>query len=281
MITLKRREVKPKFEVGEASDNAFKVSDKCWEVFKSLEVNNKNSNLLRVLQLECDLFKTKLEVFIENSGELCFSTIDVFLILGILVRDEDNFLDISGLERFGCAEDVFKELDHDSYSSFGVVVDLCVEESNGLKFLSSLCLYLQSFGLDYFNKWYAKHVKNVKLIDSSPFYKMDYTTYLSIIDFKSEEENLCGVVGDLYAIKFSTGVIKVGKSKSGPARIKQHHNEAGRYSVKVVDSYIKYKARLGENALLDFCNKNGKLFYGNEYFKDLDFELVKEFLIVL
>ena len=119
-----------------------------------------------------------------------------------------------------------------------------------------------------------------RLLNTAPFTKIDQNFILNLnTSFKSENENLCGVAGDLYIIKFSTGVVKVGKSSSGPARVRQHSNEAGRYLVKVVDSYIKFGARLGEDILVEFCNKHGKLFYGKEYFKDLDFNKIKEFLI--
>lgn len=243
-------------------------------------VNNKNSYLLRTVILGCNFFDDFLVAGIRNSGEMVFCMLDLYRLLGILVVSK-NEIDLSPLINYGYTEEKIEEIDFNSYYDFKTVVEFCIRESKGLMLLSSLTLYLKSFGLDYFNKWYYKYIKDIKLVDSAPFYLIDMEVPLLFSDFKNEDENLCGVTGDLYVIKFSTSVIKVGKSSSGSARIRQHVNEAGRYLVKVVDSYIKYKARLGEDILLDFCNKNGKLFYGKEYFKDLSFNKVKEFLIDL
>jgi hypothetical protein len=46
------------------------------------------------------------------------------------------------------------------------------------------------------------------------------------------------VVGSLYVIAFSTGIVKLGRAKYAQKRIAQHRREAARYGVHVLDAWM-------------------------------------------
>ena len=243
----------------------------------SVFVENATDLRLRSFSLSADFTPCTLEACVRDSGELIFNMFDLFIMLGVLVVEDGDF-DLTPLLSRGYNEESFDLLQYNSYFEFKTVVDLCLSEKNGLVLLSYLCNYLKSVNLDYFNKWYKKYLKQLKLLDDGSFYRTPGKVFLLDTDFKSKDDNLFGISGDLYVIEFSTGVIKVGRSKSGIERVRHHSNEAGRYLVTIVNSYIMYDAKISEESLIDFCRKNGELFYGNEFFKNLDFDKVKKFL---
>ena len=237
-------------------------------------VENATDLRLRNFALSSDFSKWSLEVHVQDSGEVLFNLFDLINILDIPFEVIENYDVAVVVQDRGFSEDYLKS----PYVEFRVVVDLCLSKNNGLVCLSSIVNYLKSVNLDYFNKWYKKHLKQLKLLDDCSFYRTPGKVFLLDTDFKSKDDNLFGIGGDLYAIEFSTGVIKVGRSKSGIERVRHHSNEAGRYLVTIVNSYIMYDAKISEESLIDFCRKNGELFYGNEFFKNLDFDKVKKFL---
>lgn len=82
----------------------------------------------------------------------------------------------------------------------------------------------------------------------------------------------------LYAILFSNGVVKIGRSTSVERRIKQHINMASCFDLTVKSYFVETKPQITEQDLISFCQKNGILCNGNEYFKNLDYTAVVNFM---
>ena len=83
---------------------------------------------------------------------------------------------------------------------------------------------------------------------------------------------------NVYIVEFDTGIIKVGKSRNTASRIKRHSDEAKKYGVSITKSYTKNNSSILESDLIQFCKLNSTVYYGNEYFKDLNFDSVVNFL---
>jgi len=82
----------------------------------------------------------------------------------------------------------------------------------------------------------------------------------------------------LYAILFSNGVVKIGKSTSIERRIKQHIDMASCFDITVESYFVEVNPQITEQDLICFCQENGILCNGNEYFKDLDYTAVVNFM---
>jgi len=78
----------------------------------------------------------------------------------------------------------------------------------------------------------------------------------------------------LYAIQFSTGVVKVGKSYNASHRVKVHSYEASKYGVSIVRQHLNLEPPISEDYLISYCGIIGKPYVGNEYFVDIDFDKV-------
>lgn len=83
---------------------------------------------------------------------------------------------------------------------------------------------------------------------------------------------------ELYIVLFNTGVIKVGKSSKGFNRVKSHISQAQCFGVKTLQFFIEKNPTINEEELIEYCNQNGTLHHGNEYFTNLNYEQVVNFL---
>lgn len=85
-------------------------------------------------------------------------------------------------------------------------------------------------------------------------------------------------LSELYVVLFDTGVLKIGKGNSGIARVKSHISQASCFGVKTVKFFIEKNPTITEEELILFCNQKGTLHHGNEYFKDLEYDAVVNFI---
>jgi len=83
---------------------------------------------------------------------------------------------------------------------------------------------------------------------------------------------------ELYVVLFNTGVIKVGKGAKGFSRVKSHISQAQCFGVKTLQFFIEKNPIITEEELIEFCNQNGTLHHGNEYFTGLDYNAVVNFV---
>lgn len=87
-------------------------------------------------------------------------------------------------------------------------------------------------------------------------------------------------VGHVYALQFSTGVVKVGQTKQPKARLADHAKTAQAHGHAVHETLLSpphtnYLAN--ELALIAFCSSRGSLIAGREYFEGCDMEEVARF----
>lgn len=104
-----------------------------------------------------------------------------------------------------------------------------------------------------------------------------YSEYL-----KKDARNKHKTIG-LYALMFSNGIIKVGKSVRLQHRVNQHESNAKAYGLVIIDRYLLEDTEITENELLAFCrglaSKTDDGFnHHGEYFVGIDFEKIKNFL---
>lgn len=85
-------------------------------------------------------------------------------------------------------------------------------------------------------------------------------------------------IPELYVVLFSTNVIKIGKSSNGFSRVKSHISQAQCFGVKTLQFFIEKNPTITEENLIQFCNQHGTLHHGNEYFTDLNYDLVVNFV---
>jgi hypothetical protein len=105
----------------------------------------------------------------------------------------------------------------------------------------------------------------------------------SVFDFVSELKALVEKPTQtdfyaLYVILFNHGVIKVGKGKDAMKRINTHARNASIFDRHIVKFFIENNPTITEEQLIEFCMQNGTLCNGNEYFKNLKYEQVLNFL---
>lgn len=86
------------------------------------------------------------------------------------------------------------------------------------------------------------------------------------------------VKDQLYVILFDNGVIKVGRSKNAVKRVMQHDDTARAFGRRIVKWHIEKEPDMLELDLIKFCGQHGEVFNGNEYFKDLDYQLVLDYV---
>lgn len=85
-------------------------------------------------------------------------------------------------------------------------------------------------------------------------------------------------IPELYVVLFNTGVLKVGRSNKGFNRVKSHISQAQCFGVKTLQFFIEKNPTITEEDLIEFCNQNGTLHHGSEYFTNLDYVKVVNFL---
>jgi len=85
-------------------------------------------------------------------------------------------------------------------------------------------------------------------------------------------------IPELYVVLFNTGVLKVGRSNKGFNRVKSHISQAQCFGVKTLQFFIEKNPTITEEDLIEFCNQNGTLHHVSEYFTNLDYVKVVNFL---
>jgi hypothetical protein len=86
--------------------------------------------------------------------------------------------------------------------------------------------------------------------------------------------------GHLYAVRFHTGVIKVGRAQRPEQRVATHRFNAELHGSHVEAVWISGpldKIRQREHELVRFCEINGYLAAGQEYFRGLDLQAIIDF----
>lgn len=87
--------------------------------------------------------------------------------------------------------------------------------------------------------------------------------------------------GHLYAIEFTSGVIKVGRGANPTKRIAVHAANAAIHGGELRNWFTSRRHRgstATERHLIEACAANGRLVFGREYFRDLTFEKVCELI---
>lgn len=82
----------------------------------------------------------------------------------------------------------------------------------------------------------------------------------------------------LYVALYQDGMIKVGKGIRAKNRIESHIMFAKSHSNPITDWHIEIAPKMTEKELIGFCRLHGTLHGGNEYFKNLDYDSVVNFL---
>lgn len=85
----------------------------------------------------------------------------------------------------------------------------------------------------------------------------------------------------LYAVQFSDGLTKVGRSKTAEARVAQHAARLAVAGLQIADSHVELclgNARVAESSLIARCTAAATGRRHSEWFVGLDFELVKVWL---
>ena len=82
----------------------------------------------------------------------------------------------------------------------------------------------------------------------------------------------------LYVVLFDYGVIKIGKGVNAMTRVRDHAKQARIFGRKVINFFIEENPQVTEEDVIRFCNQHGTLYDGNEYFKDLDYDVVVRFV---
>ncbi len=85
----------------------------------------------------------------------------------------------------------------------------------------------------------------------------------------------------IYAILFSNGVTKVGRTSDTRTRIDHHYYDAARFGVRVVHVWVSWphsSAVSNELALMAFAHEHSRgVVAGNEYFRDCNYRAVVEY----
>lgn len=88
------------------------------------------------------------------------------------------------------------------------------------------------------------------------------------------EEESAARLGNLYVVEFSTGTVKVGRSRTPDQRIENHAGEARKFGVWITRRWVSTAHRshfASERALIRACAAKGSLITGREYFR-IDFD---------
>lgn len=123
---------------------------------------------------------------------------------------------------------------------------------------------------------YSKSKKSEYIIG---FFLNEYLCGLFFDEIKKKEKLFVETrIDELYVVLFDHGVIKVGKGLNAFSRVKQHMANAAIFGNKVINFHVEKTPKMDEETLIKFCCSHGTLVNGNEYFKDLDFCSVVNFL---
>jgi hypothetical protein len=108
-----------------------------------------------------------------------------------------------------------------------------------------------------------------------------------LADIQGQIDHLSGLrrggadVGHVYVLRFTTGVVKVGKAVNPATRIAAHRRHAQIHGVAISDGYVSdvhpYHSRT-ERQLIDYCAQQGsRIAEGNEYFTGVEFDAACDF----
>lgn len=93
--------------------------------------------------------------------------------------------------------------------------------------------------------------------------------------------NIKQVGGQVYAILFSDGLVKVGRGYDARSRVITHEGAAKARGVKVVEKYFSgplIDPKSCEKKVIEYCKKNGDLAHGLEWFSKINYEALKEYI---
>lgn len=82
----------------------------------------------------------------------------------------------------------------------------------------------------------------------------------------------------LYVVLYQDGMIKVGKGMRAKSRIENHKQFAKSHSNPITAWHIESTPKITEKELIEFCKLHGTLHSGKEYFKNLNYVSVINFL---
>lgn len=83
---------------------------------------------------------------------------------------------------------------------------------------------------------------------------------------------------ELYVVLFDNGIIKVGKGINALCRIQEHSRNSLKFGSGVVKYFVEKTPKITEQELIDYCGLHGSLCGGKEYFKELNYEDVVNFV---
>ncbi len=86
--------------------------------------------------------------------------------------------------------------------------------------------------------------------------------------------------GYVYAVEFSSGVVKVGKTTDPGSRLANHAKYAEIHGGAIRESWtseLHNGYTKTERQLIEFCQQRGAKVFGKEYFGGLDFNIVRDF----
>lgn len=81
--------------------------------------------------------------------------------------------------------------------------------------------------------------------------------------------------GCLYVVEFDSGVVKIGKAANAGSRL-EAHAKAGLIRSSWASRYHLYCGKT-ERKLIAFCGERGTLHGGREYFRDIAFDLARDY----
>lgn len=90
--------------------------------------------------------------------------------------------------------------------------------------------------------------------------------------------------GHVYVVQFGSGVVKVGKTTHPVHRLASHAKYAGIHNGSVRTSWTSERhhgCSETERQLIAFCKKRGIRVFGKEYFRSVDFDVVRDLADVL
>jgi hypothetical protein len=76
--------------------------------------------------------------------------------------------------------------------------------------------------------------------------------------------------GQVYVVLYDSGVVKVGKSRSAPDRLRAHDKTGNVTASWASGRHLDHSAT--ERALVAYCNQRGVIHGGREYFRELQFD---------
>lgn len=88
----------------------------------------------------------------------------------------------------------------------------------------------------------------------------------------------CNNKSHIYVVEFSNCVIKVGHSDNIKRRIDEYKKISQIFNCEVKNVYTELQLNTTENNIISFCNKNGNSYIGKEYFVNIKFDDIIDFI---